>query len=60
MLKPETKTDSGQFDTDHRQIDFHMVEGQVIVAIIEADCVECAFKIRDEKYPRCRLDSYRR
>jgi len=28
-------------------------QGMVIVAIIEADCVECAWKIRDAQYPGC-------
>lgn len=49
----KTQTETGLVGPPlpHPNLDFHVIQGQVIVATIAADCVECAFKIRDEKYP---------
>jgi len=40
------------------------IRGTVIVASFEADCIECAWGIRDELYPSCQVamvpgESYR-
>lgn len=54
-LTTETKPSIGGPSSHERMGPWLVIRTQVIVATIDAHCIGCAFKVRDEKYPGTEL-----